>query len=475
MSYPRPSLGHQKSDHNGGVQGHDLVGRKIRRGLVGLAVGSSVLLTVGIPQSAVANPVDAFGIGARGAALAGAQTAASKDSSANYYNPALLARLNDLHIDIGYRVAAPYLTIGGANLGVDTSRGTHIGIAVPGALGPLQVAIGGATFIPDQHLSRVRSLPPGRPRFSLYDNRPQRFFLAANVAIRAGERVWVGAGISFMSNTSGGVVLDGRIGFPDAADSDLSLAIDIDLQTIRYPQAGIAIQVSPWLLVGASYRGQFNLVSDLHIRLQGDVGRENLPPLVENGFLELRSLVQDLFQPAQFTVGAALKTAGGWTFTLDASFHRWSQLTNPSAQIDVDADLGDFNDLVEIPMRKAARDPQFHDILIPRLGIEAPLYQDEMIQMIARGGYSYEPTVAPEQTGETNFVDNDKHTVSTGLGIEFDGLGSIVTQPVSFDLYMALTVLPERSHRKLSPIDPVGDYRAGGWIAAFGMSSRWRF
>ncbi len=133
-----------------------LSGRRIRGlGIIGvLSIGISVFLALVERQPAVANPVDAFGIGARGAALAGAQTAASKDSSANYYNPALLARLDDLHIDIGYRVAAPYLAINGANLGVDTSRGTHMGIVVPGTLGPLQVAIGGATYLPDQQLRR---------------------------------------------------------------------------------------------------------------------------------------------------------------------------------------------------------------------------------------------------------------------------------------------------------------------------------
>ena len=68
-------------------------------------------------RAANANPIDAFGLGARGAALGGAQTASADDSSANYYNPALLVSLEDIHIDVGYRLASPTLELGGADVG----------------------------------------------------------------------------------------------------------------------------------------------------------------------------------------------------------------------------------------------------------------------------------------------------------------------------------------------------------------------
>ena len=157
------------------------------------------------------------------------------------------------------------------------------------------------------------------------------------------------------------------------------------LRTIRYPQAGIAVIVNPWLSLGGSYRGKFNLVSDLTIRLQGNVGSED-SPLVEDGFLELRSLVQDLFQPPQWTVGARIDAGGGWIIAIDASLQRWSTMPNPSSAIDVDADLGQFNDLVEIPIREPARDPNFHDVLVPRIGVEGPVYRGRSLLLTARTG-----------------------------------------------------------------------------------------
>jgi long-chain fatty acid transport protein len=434
----------------------------------------AIALVLMAAAPAAANPIDAFGLGARGAAMGGAQTAGVSDSAANYYNPARLAALEDIHIDIGYRAAVPRLAINDLDLGVDTSRGLHAGLAVPGRLAGLPVALGGAIFLPDQHASRVRALPRSQPRFALFDNRPQRLFLAANLAVAITDRLRVGGGIAYMSNTEGGVTLAGRLGFPNAADSELDLAIDVDLVTIRYPQAGIAYDVSEWLSLGASYRGQFNLVSDLRIRVEGDIGGAG-SPIVEDGFLDLRSISQDLFQPAQITAGAAIEAGGGWRVAFDATFARWSRFEHPAADIEIEVDIGEFNDLVDLPEPLALPAPRFHDILIPRLGLEGPLGRLGDGLLAGRAGYSWEPSPAPEQVGETNFVDNDKHTLSIGIGWVLDGLGEIVPKPVSIDGYLGLTWLPGREHRKLSPVDPVGDYRSSGVVAQGGITSRWRF
>ena len=52
---------------------------------------ATLLLLLAIASTAHANPADVVGMGARGAAMAGAQVAAVDDSTANYYNPAQLA------------------------------------------------------------------------------------------------------------------------------------------------------------------------------------------------------------------------------------------------------------------------------------------------------------------------------------------------------------------------------------------------
>src|SRR5262249_14097587 len=137
-----------------------------------------------LPLWARANPMDAFGYGSRATAMGGAATAASFDSSANYYNPAGLVRGHDLGIDIGYRDAQPILRMNGRDVGVDASHGFLVGLVAPAAIGPFRFAFGASLWLPDQRLTRVRSLPFAQPRFVLYDNRPQRLYLATNLAIQ---------------------------------------------------------------------------------------------------------------------------------------------------------------------------------------------------------------------------------------------------------------------------------------------------
>lgn len=430
----------------------------------------ALALALAAAAPARANPADVYGFGARGQAMAGAQVAGADDTSAAYYNPALLAASPDIRIDVGYQQAHPRLTVDDRDTNVDSSRGLAIGLAVPGQLLGARLAIGAGLFLPDQHITRTRTLASGQPRFQLFDNRPQRLFLAANVATRLPHGVYLGAGIAYMSSTQGTVALDGVVGFPDPEVSQLDMAIDVDLKTIRYPQAGVAWEMLPWLTVGASYRGGFHLQIDQTFDITGDVGTPGFPPVVTDGSLHLRSQAQDLFQPAQLTGGAAARLTPRWTVAFDLAWHRWSTFENPAAHIELGLDLKQFQDLVDIPPQEPLPLPHFHDIAIPRLGVEHTRGRTRW-----RAGYAYEPSPAPPQRGATNFIDNDKHTLALGAGIDRAGLGGIVLKPISFDVALGLTWLPERTHAKLIAADPVGDYRSAGVIITGSVTSRWRF
>ncbi len=440
-----------------------------------LAVVALAVVAVALAAPAAANPIDLFGFGARAQGMGGAMTAGADDASANYYNPALLAGSDDIRIDIGYQAAQPFLSVDGRGQAVDAARGLAIGLAVPGTIAGARIAVGAGLFLPDQQITRTRTLPSAQPRWTLYDNRPQRLFLAANLAIALPGHVSVGAGISYMSSTQGDVALDGIVGFPDPTTSQLVLDMDIDLKTIRYPQAGVAWDATPWLTLAATYRGGFKLVLDQTFDITGDIGTPGSAPLVDDGFLHLRSVAQDLFQPAQLTAAAHAQLTPRLALAFDVSWHRWSVYENPAAQIEIDLDIGDFNDLVTIPPQDPLPAPHFHDIVVPRLGVEWLARASARRTWRVRGGYAYEPSPAPEQFGATNYIDNQKHTVSTGAGLELPGLGSIILRPVSIDLSLVATFLPERSHHKLIAVDPVGDYRSSGRVLAASLSSRWRF
>jgi hypothetical protein len=92
-----------------------------------------------------------------------------------------------------------------------------------------------------------------------------------------------------------------------------------------------------------------------------------------------------------------------------------------------------------------------------------------------RAGYAYEPTPVPEQIAQSNFADSDKHTLSAGVGLELKGVTAILPRPLTIDMHVATTVLPERVNRKFDPLDPVGDFVADGAIVQIGMMLRSRF
>lgn len=434
---------------------------------------AAALLALAVAPAA-ANPIDLFGFGPRGQAMGGAEVAGAEDTSANYYNPALLARSSDIRIDVGYQLAVPRLTIDGRAADVDVSRGLALGLAVPGRLLGARIAVGAGLFLPDQQITRTRTLASERPRFVAYDNRPQRLFLGANLGLELPHGLALGVGIAYMSSTQGSVELDGLVAIPDPEDSDLDLAIDVDLKTIRYPQAGVAWQALPWLSVAASYRGGFKLVLDQRFVITGDVGAPGQPPLVPDGYLNLRSRAQDLFQPAQLTVGANARLTPRLDVAFDLAWHRWSAFENPAAKIDLELDLGMFNDLVDIPPQDPLPAPHFHDIAVTRLGGEY-LARGGRRPLRVRGGYVYEPSPAPVQRGATNLIDNAKHTLSAGLGVELPGLGGVVLRPLAIDLAVAVTMLPERAHAKLIAADPIGDYRSAGAVVVASLGTRWRF
>ena len=436
------------------------------------AWAAALLLVAGVAR---ANPMDAFGHGSRAIAMGGAATAASEDSSANYYNPAGLVAGRDLRIDLGYRYAQPLLRMNGRDVGVDASRGFQIGIVAPGAIGPFRFAFGASLWLPDQRLTRVRSLPFDQPRFVLFDNRPQRLYMAANLAIQIVPGLYVGGGLTFMSRTAGQLFLKGDVAVSDPDASSLVSRIDVDLVAVRYPQFGVLWEATRWLSIGVSYRHSFVLNLDQQFRIDGNIGNPGLTPVVENGYFAARSQSLDLFQPWQLTAGAALKLKRTILLTFDLTFARWSEFPIPASNLTLGLDIGSYNDRVMLPGPRSFPESGFHDIVIPRAGVEWRAWERAKLGLDVRGGYSYEPTPVPDQIGESSFADSDKHTFSVGAGLELSRITAILPKPLAIDVHAAVTYLSERSNRKIDPLDHVGDFVADGVVVQIGVMLRSRF
>src|SRR6201999_3513330 len=110
-----------------------------------------------------------------------------------------------------------------------------------------------------------------QPRWELYDNRNQRLFLGANVAVSPLPWLQIGGGLSFMAATEGAIDISGQADIFDTSSSLLRHSVTADTTSVRYPQAGIRVAPTDTLAFALVYRGQFKLNLDIAATLHGDI------------------------------------------------------------------------------------------------------------------------------------------------------------------------------------------------------------
>ncbi len=419
-----------------------------------------------LASAAAANPLDAFGFGARAIGMGSAHTAVAEDFSANYYNPAGLAAGRDLRLDVGYVLSDPALDLGGDDNGVDDSRGIQGGVVLASELFEHGFGLSIGVHLPDERVSRIRALPQRQPRWVLYDNRPQRIVISSSAGVEILEGLYLGAGLTYLANTSGTLEIRGDVSATDAEQTTLLSAVDVDLAAIRYWTVGARYDLGDHWSLGATWRQDFALRLDLDVDVRGRVligDRE----LVPDASFVFNSGSASLYSPQQVFLGAAWADLG-WLVSLDLGWIDWSRFPPPTATVGVELELGVLDP--EIPLPEAPEAPRFHDTFVPRAGVEYTALEHPVVGLDVRAGYFYEPSPAPDQPGLTNYVDADKHAVSLGLGVRLTDPSGVFPKPVHFDLAVQLVELARRTYTKDDPADPVGDYVADGRVWTLGSN-----
>ena len=435
-------------------------------GAAALAIG--MLLT---PRVVQANPPDTYGFGSRETAMGNAAAAETRGFAANYYNPAALARSRGLEIAIGYFRADHHLELNGRDNAVDPVKGINGGLVVPGRLLGVPFAFGLGVHLPDDRISRVRALRQEQPRWELYDNRNQRLFLAANLAVELLPWLQIGGGLSFMSSTRGQLDISGSANVLQPDDSQLRHEVNADLTAIRYPQGGIRIGLSDDIALAAVYRGEFQLGLDLHAHLAGDISG------LTTALYDLETHSVNNFLPQQAVLGGSWLLAKNVRGTFDATWVNWSAYIPPVAQLDVLLDIpppaGGWPTTITPPQAPTATrivPLRMHDRVVPHFGAEWRAISKRRFDGFVRGGYEYSKTPIEPQTGLTNYVDRDRHTFSFGLGATARGLARELPAAVSLDIHATLSELVMDTTRKTSAADFVGDYTARGHIVNLGLT-----
>jgi len=439
-----------------------------------LSLGALALAFAGLSASARearANPPDTYGFASRETAMGNAAVAETRGWAANYYNPAAIVRARGIELGLGYFRAHHDLEIDGKDNGVDPVKGINGGLVVPGRLLGVRFAFGLAVHIPDDRISRVRALRQEQPRWELYDNRNQRLFLATNIAVEPWPWLQLGGGLSFMSSTRGRLDITGSANIFTIEESQLRHEVDADLTAIRYPQAGIRIQPHERAALAAVYRGEFQLGLDLGAHLAGDISG------LTTALYELETHSVNNFLPQQVAFG------GSWLFgkdlraAVDATWMNWAAYVPPVARLDVNLQIpppaGGWPASIsppEVPAPTRIEPLRMHDRIIPHVGVEWRALARRKIEGFLRSGYEFSKSPIDPQTGLTNYVDCDRHTLSFGLGGKVRGLAHELPGSIALDLHLAVSSLVSQTVRKASAADFVGDYTARGSILNFGAT-----
>ncbi len=435
----------------------------------------AALLATGAASAARANEADTYGLGSRAAALGGAVAADATDFSGNYYNPAALVGAPGLSLSIGYIHVDNHLSINDRDTGVAPAHGIVGGLVAPGKLFGIPFAFGLGTYLPDAGLSRIKALRQETPRWALYDERASIVFLAANLAIRPFPWLDLGGGVAFLAATQGRFAISGSADIAHPYNSQLTHEVDADLTSIRYPQVGARIKIGGLGYLGLVYRGQTKLELGINARLSGTVLAIPLR-------YELASHTIDAFLPQQVVLGASFQKVKRLRVNVDLTFVNWAAYESPTAQTRAHLAL-DLPALMLPPDPKptVVIPPAFENRLVPRVGVEYTLsaagsirrVHDEdrrLVEIPLRAGYVFESSPVPPQTGVTNFVDADRHTLSLGAGLIVNAPFAVFPGRLELDVHAQLSILPERVTRKDNPADFVGDYRAGGSMLGLGST-----
>ncbi len=385
-----------------------------------------------------ASPVDLFGFGARGQGLAGAIGATADGFESVYYNPAGLGFSERPSFALGYQVATFDLRYGIGDQALAAAEAIdapalNIGFSVPipfgGALKD-RLALGLGFTIPQTSILIADIERPADPSFVLVENRAQTVSIQAALAVRITDFLALGIGTIALAE------LEGEIEVAPNAAGRLGSKVRDQLVADYAPVAGVMLRLLPFsppatedaparrlfgLSLALTYRGESR--ADFELPITADLGESFGIPIPE---ILVRGTAQ--YDPAEVALELAARPLAELSFSLGATWERWSTFPLPIAY-------------AAVPEGTPPQPPPgFDDVFSFKLGLESELAITPELALLPRLGFSFAPSPVPAQTGFHNHLDMDRTIVALGLGLRWGR--------VRFDLAAQLHDLAERTSRK---------------------------
>ena len=438
--------------------------------LAGYACGGSLM-----SDPLWANPLDNFGFGSKWTAMGGAVTGLVNDVGAVYYNPAGVVQADRVYFSIGYFYADPSLEINDYDIDEATVSGIVAGVITP----PMKVykfkfGGGAAIHIPDRRVARSLAIPYDQPTFVMYGARNQRMIAQFPFALELAPWFSIGGAISMFIKTGGGPNFLLREDRPDNQGLWSEGSISATQKGAFFPTAGFMLHATKRLHFGFCYKGKNEILYEVPLKVTIEPLYLGLPfPVLGQSLIDMDQHVYMFFAPEQFSLGAGIEIHDRTVIGLDVTLARWSTFRQPSPE-GATVYSGGIAQIVPPNPNYPLPEPDFSDILIPSVGIEYKAYDSVDWRFFVRGGYRFRPSPAPEATGWNNFLDNDTHIFSGGIGCELLGVQEklkVLRGPISLDIHFQYFWLMEQEAKKVHPTwDAYGDMRYGGKVISIGTT-----
>jgi len=452
-----------------------------------------------------ASGVDVFGMGARWQGAGGGGVAVVEDGTAAYLNPAGLSRIRRPSAGIGIQAAFPnFRPI--PPLYWDTNRdgvvderdkelqysaqpdnstafqlhvGRHVGS---------KVGIGLALSMPTANLIRFQTFEPELPNYFMWNNRLERFMIAAGFGAEVLPGLSFGAAVETLAGGKIDIALtvDAAVTGPEETSTDIEdLVTDvvIDVHEISLavipkfaPVVGMQFDVGrvlpplDGLVLGAMYHGSVGIAFNADLDIQANVDIEDvgdLEPYIAALLLASNVNVFDHYVPQRVQMGIAYRRADTLTIYGDAKWTDWSKMQLNVAQlesagltspfINIDDVIRDGNDFAVL-LRPVWSMRVGSDIQLPEWKIDTDL---RYVRLRLRGGFAIEPTPLVDQGKSSALLDADRSMFSLGAGVEVWDPFELTDGPVRLDMFWQFHTLRSTTLPR-STDTPIAGYPAGG-------------
>jgi len=396
------------------------------------------------------------GIGARAIAMGGAFTGVADDPSAHYYNPAGLVQMDDHRAQVEYLMVFPrvYLERGSGpkevyldkpikapmlSIVLDISRHWKL---------PRRVRFGFSGYFP-QNFKTAGQLRYGTlfdPYYPLYgDSNVEQVLVAwVNGAVEIFPWLYVGGGFQFG---------------PHAEDVTLTMGLDpnalrvvMERSRVKWkmtteirPAVGVLIKPLPRLRIGFAFRKGMKLLFNNALKVEANIilNPDRLIPLAIPGF-PIIVPIHSHYRPLQYALGASYRLLENLLLAFDLTYYDWRA----------------YKDEME-----KQPNPGMKAVLVPRFGMEYLPVKDLAI----RAGYGYKPSPLEQQQGTwMNYVDNDVHVFSFGIGYDLNPFGWL-EYPIGLSVSYQFSYLVPRTFQNVHQGEP--PLRSSGYFqtVAFGI------